>query len=190
MSDPQNFLTRWSRRKREAARSGQAVEPPPEQTKPDEAKEVERQQAQLARTPQPEETPDLSALPSVESIAADTDIRGFLQPGVPEELTRAALRRAWSSDPAIRDFVGLVENGWDFNDPSAAAGFGPLSPGEASRLLAQAVDMLSTDRSVEALENREKPPAQSAPSRPDIEGSRAPQHISGDAAPQKKKEEG
>ena len=37
------------------------------------------------------------------SITAATDIRAFLAPGVPAELTRAALRRAWTADPAIRD---------------------------------------------------------------------------------------
>ena len=75
------------------------------------------------------------------SIGADTDVRGFLQPGVPPELTRAALRRAWSSDPAIRDFVGLVENGWDFNDPNAMHGFGAITPEEVARLLTQGVTL-------------------------------------------------
>jgi hypothetical protein len=42
------------------------------------------------------------------------------------ELSRAALRRAWSADPAIRDFVGLADYDWDFNTPGAIAGFGPL----------------------------------------------------------------
>ena len=50
------------------------------------------------------------ALPATESITADTDIRAFLAPGIPAHLTRAALRRAWAADPAIRDFVGLAEN--------------------------------------------------------------------------------
>ena len=42
---------------------------------------------------------------------------------MPAELTRAALRRAWVSDPAIRDFIGIAENQWDFNDPEAIPGF-------------------------------------------------------------------
>ncbi|WP_422282997.1 DUF3306 domain-containing protein, partial [Bradyrhizobium sp.] len=50
----------------------------------------------------------------------------FLRKGIPQELGRAALRRAWAADPAIRDFVGLAENAWDFNDPNAMPGFGPL----------------------------------------------------------------
>ena len=69
---------------------------------------------------------DLASLPSIESIAADTDIGAFLRSGVPAELTRAALRRAWASDPAIRDFIGIAENQWDFNGPDAIPGFGPM----------------------------------------------------------------
>jgi hypothetical protein len=45
---------------------------------------------------------------------------------VPAELTRAALRRAWTSDPAIRDFIGIAENQWDFNVPTTIPGFGTL----------------------------------------------------------------
>ena len=72
------------------------------------------------------------------SITAVTDIRAFLAPGVPAELTRAALRRAWSADPAIRDFVGLAENAWDFTDPTAMPGFGALPPGyDVKKLVAQ-----------------------------------------------------
>jgi hypothetical protein len=70
---------------------------------------------------------DLASLPSIELIAADTDIVAFLRAEVPIELTRAALRRAWTSDPAIRDFIGIAENQWDFNDPDAIPGFGPLT---------------------------------------------------------------
>jgi hypothetical protein len=69
---------------------------------------------------------DLSTLPSLDSITAATDVTAFLRKGVPLELSRAALRRAWTADPAIRDFVGLAENAWDFNDPNAIPGFGPL----------------------------------------------------------------
>src|ERR1700723_264514 len=69
---------------------------------------------------------DPASLPSIETITFDTDVRGFLQSRVPAELTRAALRQAWASDPAIRDFIGIAENQWDFNDPTAMPGFGPM----------------------------------------------------------------
>ena len=69
---------------------------------------------------------DLSKLPPIDSIDAATDITAFLRKNIPAELSRAALRRAWAADPAIRDFVGLAENAWDFTDPNAMPGFGAL----------------------------------------------------------------
>jgi uncharacterized protein DUF3306 len=79
---------------------------------------------------------DPKSLPPIESIAADTDIRVFLAPGVPPGLARAALRRAWAADPKIRDFVGLADYDWDFNAPGSMAGFGPLQMTEELREIA------------------------------------------------------
>jgi hypothetical protein len=40
--------------------------------------------------------------------------------------------RALWADPAIKDFVGMSENEWDFNKPDGVPGFGSLSrPGAA-----------------------------------------------------------
>ena len=64
-------------------------------------------------------------------------------PGVPAELTKAALRRVWTTDPAIRDFIGIAENQWDFTDPTAMPGFGPLEATDDVReLVAQAMGKL------------------------------------------------
>jgi hypothetical protein len=71
---------------------------------------------------------DAATLPPIESIDAQTDIAVFLQSGVPAELRLAALRRAWTVDPAIRDFKGPQENDWNFNDPNGIPGFGELGP--------------------------------------------------------------
>jgi len=71
---------------------------------------------------------DPATLPPIESIDAQTDITVFLRSGVPEGLRLAALRRAWTVDPAIRDFKGLQENDWNFNDPNGIPGFGELGP--------------------------------------------------------------
>jgi Protein of unknown function (DUF3306) len=79
-----------------------------------------------------------ATLTSLDSISAKTDIGACLKPGVPNELRLAALRRAWSADPAIRDFVGLSENAWDFNDLAGIPGFGELGPRPAGKILAQA----------------------------------------------------
>ena len=78
---------------------------------------------------------DPASLPTIESVGAESNIRAFLEAGVPDDLARAALRRVWSLDPAIRDFVGLSENSWDFNAPGAMAGFGPIDGEEVGRLL-------------------------------------------------------
>jgi hypothetical protein len=134
MTEPENFLERWSRRKREAPDEPRAA---PE-TQP-EKKEEAAPPAEGKKPAQPAQPFDIADLPPIDSIAAETDVRVFLQKGVPPELTREALRRAWSSDPAIRDFVGLVENGWDFNDPNAMAGFGPMAAADVARLLRQVI---------------------------------------------------
>jgi len=100
------------------------------------------QQARPSRFPEFSPGPqvvDVTALPSIDSLTADTDIRAFLQPGVPAELTTAALRRAWTIDPAIRDFIEVAENQGDLTDPTGIPGFGPLEDtDEIGRLVAQA----------------------------------------------------
>ena len=115
MSERDSFLLRWARLK-QAARA---------------ADEIEVASAGSEAMAAPEAAFDPASLPPIESIAADTDIIAFLRAGVPAELTRVALRRAWTSDPAVRDFIGVAENQWDFNDPNAIPGFGPLVPAES-----------------------------------------------------------
>jgi hypothetical protein len=83
---------------------------------------------------------DAAKATQIESIGSGSDIRPFLASGVPTDVTRAALRRAWSTDPAIRDFVGLSENSWDFNAPGGVPGFGPLTADASSRLLARTME--------------------------------------------------
>ncbi len=132
MSDPENFLTRWSRRKIEAEEAPPADEKieRPARTDTVPAKDAAPQSDDAA-----EPAFDLGKLPSLDSITADTDIRAFWLPGVPESLRHAALRRAWSADPAIRDFVGLEEYAWDFNAAGAMEGFGSLDPAEVPKLM-------------------------------------------------------
>ena len=189
MSNPVDFLARWSRRKRQAARNAKRHELSPRTPEPDpksgegdpgpispsglsNGSRLSRSTAascaavkrSAGTTPANESAApqfDLSRLPSPESISAETDIRPFLAPGVPAELTRTALRRAWAADPAIRDHVGLSENSWDFNAQDAMPGFGPLDMTEA---LSQAVDRMLgrtdvPDGSEAAREDQTKSPA-------------------------------
>lgn len=144
MNDPEHFLSRWSRKKQQDKRqeAQQGAHEETRQEKRDENRQETRQENRAERheaatPPAPEQTRapgegavafDPASLPPIESIGAQTDIGAFLRPGVPSDLRHAALRRAWSVDPAIRDFKGLQENDWDFNDPNGIPGFGPLSP--------------------------------------------------------------
>ncbi len=139
MSDPESFLSRWSRRKREVSQETEAAK---SQAAADAPALDDRPSGNISPSPAPgavDPASDPTGLPSIESITANTDIRAFLSTGVPADLARAALRRAWSSDPAIRDFVGLSENSWDFNAPDGIPGFGPIDPAEVGRLVAQAI---------------------------------------------------
>jgi hypothetical protein len=120
MSEQEEFLARWMRLKQE--RGGEA-RPKAAETEPTEVGKssppvpIGSESASVA----PE------SLPAIESITDQSDVRPFLQSGVPTELVRGALRAAWTTDPAIRDFVGIAESQWDFNDPSAMPGIGPLA---------------------------------------------------------------
>jgi len=129
----QDFLQRWSRRKLGIAEAEDA--PAPAAEEPPRAGESQSAPPATQASPESPAPFDIASLPPIESIDATTDIRAFLAPGVPVELTRAALRRAWTSDPAIRDFVGIAENQWDFTNPDAVPGFGSLELTEEVRAM-------------------------------------------------------
>lgn len=143
MSEPDNFLTRWSRRKQQAESERQV----PATKNPSDVEGKTDEPASKAPAKNPETEFDLSALPPIESITAGTDIRMFLQKGVPAALSRAALRRAWASDPAIRDFIGIAENQWDFAAGSDVAGFGPLEASEEIRQMVASMFKAPADKS-------------------------------------------
>ena len=128
MNDPDNFLSRWSRRKREAGERKETKDEAAGVARTEPAPETEPGSAASAPDVTPTPKFDAENLPPIESISAETDITAFLRAGVPETLKHAALRRAWSSDPDIRDFVGLNENYWDAAGPGGIAGFGDLDP--------------------------------------------------------------
>jgi hypothetical protein len=126
MNDPDNFLSRWSRRKREAGESKEEKEETTSAARAGSTPENEPDGGASAPAPSPEF--DTASLPPIESISTGTDITAFMRAGVPETLKHAALRRAWSSDPGVRDFVGLNENFWDAPGPDGIPGFGDIDP--------------------------------------------------------------
>src|SRR5262245_14596605 len=156
MSDPEQFLSRWSRLKREAADDPGA---PEEEARPAETS-VPRDHDEVKAAATDSQPPfDPASLPPIESITADSDIRAFFSPGVPADLVRAALRRVWTSDPKIRDFVGLSENAWDFTAPDGVPGFGPLEmTSELRQLASQTLNEMR--RAIDAADSHPEEPPQ------------------------------
>jgi hypothetical protein len=126
MSD-EGFLSRWSRRKRAAGAGMTPGEGAP-------------QAVPAAPAPVPVEEPpfDIATLPPVESLTLESDITAFLRKEVPAALQRAALRKAWTLDPAIRDFVGPADYAWDYNAPDGVPGASLNLTGDLREMLAQA----------------------------------------------------
>jgi hypothetical protein len=118
-----DFLSRWSRLKDEARRERDA---PAVQAAPAPTAEDTAEADQAVLTPG-----EIAALPKVEDLTAQSDVTAFLRRGVPDALRKAALRRAWMVDPAIRDFVGPARDyDYDWNTPGGAPGYGPLTEDE------------------------------------------------------------
>jgi len=129
MSD--GFLSRWARRKREV-RLGERTEVLPADTHGLEAGAVPGDEPVVPDAAPTEAEIDLLAeLPSLADLTAETDLLPFLRAGVPAALRNAALRKMWSVDPAIRDFVSEArEYAYDWNTPGSVPGLGPLLPGD------------------------------------------------------------
>jgi hypothetical protein len=136
-----SFIARWSRLKQQAVderKKAEAGAEADDRRPPAAGREhaAEARAGHVSGKAAEADAPfDPASLPPIESIVAGTDIRAFLQKGVPTALTKAALRRAWVTDPAIRDFIEMAENQWDFTDPTAIPGFGPLQASDDLRQL-------------------------------------------------------
>jgi hypothetical protein len=165
MSDgSDNHLARWSRRKLASRREQKPAAPELDQA----SGEVAENNDPVASCPernQPEaEAVELEGvgvvepLPHLEDLTAESDVAAFLKKGVPLALKHAALRKAWSLDPGIRDFVGPSEYAWDFNKPGSMGGFGPLDAKETVvgflSNAARAVDTLTKPEAVPPHEQR------------------------------------
>lgn len=147
-----SFLERWSRRKREQADmlGAKAAEA---RGVGDGVGATNPSDATASRAPVPANSSEgtipsgghqsaaspETPLPALDDLTAESDVTGFLKQGVSEELKRLALRRMWTLDPQIRDFIEIAENQYDWNVPGGVPGFGPLAAGtDLEALLAQA----------------------------------------------------
>ena len=125
MIDDGNFLSRWSKRKREAL-----TQPAAEAGAP----VGEGEEGRKAQADEGEEQPfDLSLLPDLETLTGASDIQSFLHKAVSDALRNAALRRVWALDPAVRNYVGeALDYAYDWNTPGGVPGFGEILSDEQS----------------------------------------------------------
>jgi len=101
----ETFLSRWSRRKLEAARAQpQTPQSPVAEVTPGDGAVVEAP-APAAPTPVPT-AGSAAELPPVESLTFESDFRVFMQPGVDPDVQRAALRKLLH-DPRFNVMDGL-----------------------------------------------------------------------------------
>ncbi|MFN3661312.1 DUF3306 domain-containing protein [Yoonia sp.] len=153
-SDDTSFLGRWSRNKRAQPVEDEAVaepEPAPEPETLDESLSDE----------------DIAALPALDDLTPQTDIRVFLQKGVPQALRNAALRRKWMLVPGIRDHKDpAVDYAWDWNTPGGVPGDGAApSPERAAQMLRELFAPrrdAETAQPVESGDDQDDDPAETA----------------------------
>ncbi len=117
-NDREGFLGRWSRLKREAVQ-------PPEETGAEVPAEAETEAEAI----------DPATLPPIDTLDAASDYSRFLMKGVPRALQVQALRRAWTTDPAIAGYKSLADYDWDYNAP----GYGALRVTDDVRRLVERV---------------------------------------------------
>ncbi|GJE46081.1 DUF3306 domain-containing protein [Methylobacterium soli] len=130
-----DFLARWSRRKRDVAEHEATRPVSTNSTSSDEAvadasgtepaDAVEAGEG-VALTPE-----EIARLPALDDLRVDTDLIQFLRKGVPRLLRNAALRRMWTLDPGIRDYVSEARDyAYDWNMVGGVPGYGPLLPSD------------------------------------------------------------
>ena len=127
-----NPFARWSRRK-QAARANddrQAGQGQPGPADPETDAEASAPAPEAAAPVLAEDNEATKPLPRLEDLTAESDLSAFFRKGVPQALKSEAMRRMWSLDPAIRDYVGPAEYAWDFNEAGSMRGFGAIDPGE------------------------------------------------------------
>lgn len=112
-------LSRWSRRKLEAARAQSAPAAAPAPVAP----------VQLSPQPAPRSAPDATpALPPIESLTIDSEFAGFFKPEIPEATKRAALKQLFR-DPRFNIMDGLDVYIGDYTQPD------PIPPEMMKQLL-------------------------------------------------------
>ncbi len=106
MADEDDFLSRWSRRKRAVE-----VEAPP--VSEDDVPVMAEENGEEAEA----EVLERLGLPVPESLKEGGHFTVFMQAGVPQFLRKRALRVLWRSNPVLANLDGLNDYDDDFNSP-------------------------------------------------------------------------
>ena len=102
-----DFLSRWSRLKREGGEpvaDAEAATPPAE---PDAREAPERSDAEIL---------EAHGLADPDSLGPEDDVSGFMARTIPDRLRNRALRRLWLRDPVLANLDELVDYGEDYTD--------------------------------------------------------------------------
>lgn len=110
MGDDEDFLSRWSRRKRRVVAEDDVRPPtePAEAAEPEDAPESEEEETRLLES---------LGLPKPENLGPGDDFRAFMAKEVPQFLRRRALRVLWRSNPVLANLDGLNDYDDDFTSP-------------------------------------------------------------------------
>ena len=106
-----NFLARWSRRKRDIAREEEAGNLAPTSDEATLRQQAEAEAAELEANRLAAEAVD------IETLEYESDFGIFLKRGVPDLLRKQALRKLWTSSPVLANLDGLNDYEADFGDP-------------------------------------------------------------------------
>lgn len=131
-SHDENFLVRWSRRKRadrlapaeqpidDVEPATNAAGPGSTQGQSGAAEQVTRLAPDTDHVSQPEAVPEDLADVDIETLNYESDFKRFLESDVPEALRKRALRQLWRSDPILANVDGLNDYDEDFSDAALA----------------------------------------------------------------------
>ena len=122
MSDEEQFLARWARRKAEADKKPQAVEKPgppdqavtPEPGPADKPAPDAASQRGVEADTEPAEPMAWEKI-DIAALTHESDFSPFMQKGVPDGVRKQALDRLWQSDPMANISDGLNDYDEDYS---------------------------------------------------------------------------
>jgi len=113
-----SFVSRWSRRKRDARSEEESAAVPGAAT--ESVEETESPEGDPAEGDPAQGDPEVVAkLPDIDSLDESSDFTPFMAKVVPEVLRRRALRKLWRLNPMFAHLDGLNDYDEDFTDAAA-----------------------------------------------------------------------